>query len=568
MSSNSQKTIKASCRQFVFFALFSVYCVSIVAQNNAQGMFFHKKTYTKEVLPTFADVSDKLPEPVMNEKPLWVEVYWKAWELAFKQLYEPTEENGFVSPYFDAAFNSCVFLWDMSFITFFTNYGYPWIHGIASLDNFYAKQHPTGEICREIFRRDGTDSYWANRDDKPLYSQLGYITEFEGFTDKNRMSVTYVGRDVPVPNPRVTLDGLNHPILAWAEWESFKLTGDRERLRQVYLPLVKYYEALKKYIRQGNGLYMTDRNSMDNSPRNPWLRGGGTGVDISAEMALFARNLADITGVLGDAERQKHYTKEADELSTVINKKMWNDRHQFYFDLNLAEEQCDIKTVAGFWPLIAQVASPAQAKHLAAHLRNPRTFGRLYPVPSLSADAEGYVSHGGYWRGAVWPPTNTMVVLGLEKYGYDSLAYTLAIKHLEQIAGVYSHTGTIWENYAADFQSYGFFVNGLPVKKNFVGWSGIGPIKFLLEYGIGLKADAVGNKIVWTLHSPDDVGCNRFSFNGARVHLLAKKAQNGIREIHVESDKNFLLEVKSKGEKYSFPVRTGKQTFPVPEKGS
>jgi glycogen debranching enzyme len=542
-----------------------VCCVNAIAQNNEQGGFFYKKTYTKEVVPTFASVSDKLPEPIMNEKPLWVEVYWKAWELAFKQLYEPTEANGFVSPYFDAAFNRCVFLWDMSFITFFTNYGYPWIHGIASLDNFYAKQHPTGEICREIFRSDGTDSYWANLSDEPLYTRLGYIIDFEGFTDKNRMSVTYVGREIPVPNPRLTLDGLNHPILAWAEWESFKLTGDRERLQQVYLPLVKYYEALQKYIRQGNGLYMTDRNSMDNSLRNPWLRGGGTGIDISSEMALFARNLADMAGVLGNTERQNHYIKEAEVLSAVINEKMWNDESQFYFDLNLDEELCDIKTVAGFWPLIAQVASSVQAKHLAAHLQNPRTFGRLYPVPSLSADVEGYISHGGYWRGAVWPPTNTMVVLGLEKYGYDSLAYTIAMKHIEQIAGVYRHTGTIWENYAADFQSQGFFENGQPVKKNFVGWSGIGPIRFLLEYGIGLKADAVGNKIVWTLHSPDDVGCNRFSFNSACIHLLAKKTQNGIREIHIESDKDFLLEVKYHGAKYSFPVRTGKQTFSVPD---
>jgi glycogen debranching enzyme len=313
---------------------------------------------------------------------------------------------------------------------------------------------------------------------------------------------------------------------------------------------------------------MTDRNSMDDSPRNPWLRGGGTAVDISAEMALFARNLADIAGVLGKTERQRHYTKEADDLSAVINEKMWNDKSRFYFDLNLEEEQCDIKTVAGFWPLIAQAASPAQAKHLAEHLQNPKTFGRLYPVPSLSADAKEYVSHGGYWRGAVWPPTNTMVVLGLEKYGFDSLAYIIAKKHLEQVVGVYSHTGTIWENYATDFLSQGFFVNGQPVKKNFVGWSGIGPIKFLLEYGVGLKADAVNNKIVWTIRSLDDVGCNRFTFNKAGIHLLAKKAQNGIREIHVESDKDFLLEVKYNGEKYSFPVRTGKQTFSLPEKGS
>ena len=47
----------------------------------------------------------------------------------------------------------------------------------------------------------------------------------------------------------LTLDALNHPILAWAELESFRIHGDRVRLAAVYEPLVRYYRALQKYIR-------------------------------------------------------------------------------------------------------------------------------------------------------------------------------------------------------------------------------------------------------------------------------------------------------------------------------
>ena len=49
----------------------------------------------------------------------------------------------------------------------------------------------------------------------------------------------------------------------------------------------------------------------------------------------------------------------------------------------------------------ALVALP-DAAALAAELRNPRTFGRHHPVPTLAADEKGYDPAGGYWRGAVW----------------------------------------------------------------------------------------------------------------------------------------------------------------------
>ncbi|GHV64605.1 hypothetical protein FACS1894199_03250 [Bacteroidia bacterium] len=453
--------------------MFSVVCFGQQPNTaTGQGMYFAKKSYVqKSPLPTYQQIKQDLPQPIYDENPLWLDVWWKAWELAFDHFYEPSKESGFVSPHFDAAFDASMFLWDASFITMFTNYAHPMVSSIAGLDNFYCKQYPDGEICREIIRATGKDQKaWVNTENVPLYSAFGY---FFVAGQSERTTIKYIGRPTPSPNPHNTLDALNHPILAWAEWESYKITGDKERLKIVLEPLVKYYEALQKYIQQGNGLYMTDWAGMDNSQRNSWLAGGGTGVDISSEMALFARNLSDIAGVLGKKDLAKQYAREADELSAIINKKMWNDRDGFYFDLNLNEEQSSIKTIAGFWPLVGGVASAQQAQALAAQLQNPKTFGRAYPVPTLSADQKAYDPRGDYWNGSNWAPTNTMVIRGLEKYGYDSLARTIALKHLEQVAGVFKQTNTIWENYMPDSLSYGLHLNGKPVAKDFVGWSGI-----------------------------------------------------------------------------------------------
>ena len=358
---------------------------------------------------------------------------------AFRNFYEPKPGSGFVSQFIDAAFNQNIFLWDTCFMTMFCNYGHPLVPGICSLDNFYAKQYEDGEICREIDRTTGRDYVeWVNREQKDLFSRWSHF------------SVTYVGREVPKPPPHLTLDALNHPIFAWAELESVRVTGDRSRLNLVYEPLVHYYRALQKYIRQGNGLYMTDWASMDNSPRNPYLAKGGTAVDTSSQMVLFGNQLAEIADLLGKKDEAAAFRKEAAELARIINEKMWDPKRKFYFDLTVDGKQAPAKTVAAFWTLLAGVASPEQADALAAELRNPQSFGRMHRVPTTPADQAGFDPAGGYWRGAVWAPTNTMVIRGLERYGKHDLAREIAMEHLRMVGEVFRTTGTVWENYAPD----------------------------------------------------------------------------------------------------------------------
>lgn len=522
-------------------------------QDQTQETFFTKQ-YDPHPLPQFNKTKHSLPHPICREHPIWVKTYWKTWELAFKNFYTPTPGSGFVSPFADAAFNKNIFFWDTAIMTMFLNTAHPLVPGISSLDNFYVKQHPTGEICREINRASGVDfKLWRNTENLPLFSRWGFVED----TTRPCTPVRYLGREVPTPNPVLTLDALNHPIAAWAELESYRWTADTSRLVQVILPLTKYYEALKKYIRQGNGLYITDWASMDNSPRNSCLANGGTGIDISSEMVLFARNLADISTILGHKQDAQQFTNEADSLATIINKKMWNERQQFYFDLTINEEFCPVKTIAAFWTLVSKTATPERAAWLADQLQNPKTFGRLHPVPTLAADEENYYPGGGYWSGSVWTATNTMVLKGLEAYGYDDLAEHIARKHLDAMASVYKKTGTIWENYAADGIKEGIQTNGKPVVRDMVGFSGVTPILHFLWYGIGLRPDAPHNQLVWKIDSPERCGCKKFRFNGHVVDLISRP-MHGSMSITVRSDGDFILKVLHDGKEKSVNIVKGK----------
>jgi len=294
---------------------------------------------------------------------------------------------------------------------------------------------------------------------------------------------------------------------------------------------------------------------MDNSPRNPYLEKGGTAVDTSSEMVLFGNQLGEIADLLGKKDAAVAFRKEAAELARIINAKMWDPRRKFYFDLTVDGKQAPAKTIAAFWTLLAGVASPEQAEALATELRNPESFGRKHRVPSAPADQPGFNPAGGYWRGDVWPPTNTMVIRGLERYGEYVLAREIALEHLRTVGEVFATTGTVWENYAPDAVK-----PGKPARRDFVGWTGIVPISYLLEYGIGLRADAPNNRLTWVLTSTKRCGCERFRFNGHTATLVAQPSNDpaGLVEVTVESDGQFQLWVECHGKRWEFNVKAGK----------
>jgi len=134
------------------------------------------------------------------------------------------------------------------------------------------------------------------------------------------------------------------------------------------------------------------------------------------------------------------------------------------------------------------------------------------------------------------------------------------VQHVNLVANVYKSTGTFWENYSPEEAA-----PGKPAKGDFVGWSGIGPIMFFLEYGIGLKPDAARNELIWDLEPGGRRGCDRFWFNGHVVSLIAQPYPGGSRKIllTVDSDGSFTLRIVRRGTNITFHVEEGKQQFTI-----
>lgn len=70
--------------------------------------------------PSFAESVHLLPAPWIESNgsasdgvdESMIAMYWKAWDLAFRNLRKVQSGNGFIQPFIDTAFNDCLFMWD------------------------------------------------------------------------------------------------------------------------------------------------------------------------------------------------------------------------------------------------------------------------------------------------------------------------------------------------------------------------------------------------------------------------------------------------------------------------
>lgn len=420
-------------------------------------------------LPKFESAQAQLPQPYWPANLPAIEAYWAAWKLAFQHLRKPGPPaegvKGHIRNSIDTAFNECIFMWDSAFILEFARYGRAAFDFQATLDNLYAAQHPDGFITREL-RPNGQDQ-WHRHD----LSSTG-------------------------PN-----------LLAWSEWNHYLATRDRGRLQRVFPALAAYHRWTRRYRSWpdhtyfGNGL----ATGMDNMPRlepglEPMLDHGHMAwIDLTAQALLSATILDRMAGEIGrDAPEFK---EEAETLRPIVSS-MWNPETRFFADRYRDGRLSPVRQLGAFWALLAGAAQPDQAQGMAAQLFDPALFWRLHPAASMAADAEGYESQGGYWRGGVWAPTNYLTLRALSEMGLDAEAHRLAMRHHACVTEIYQQTGTFWENYAPDA-----LTPGNPAKPDFVGWTGLTPIAILIEYLFGLRWD--GEILIWDVRITDEFGVDR-----------------------------------------------------------
>lgn len=446
-----------------------------------------------------------LPAPYWDGHQDEVDMYWHAWQIAVGNIRQPQEGSGFVSPYLDVAYNGNIFMWDDSFMMLFARYGHRFFPFQGTLDNFYARQHQDGFICREI-RADGTDCF-------------------------ERYDPTSTG-----PN-----------LLPWAELMYYRQFGDLDRLHRVFPALAAYANWWRLNRTWPDGTYWTSGwgTGMDNLPRVPagynqiFSNGHMSWLDANLQQLLIDWAILQIGFYTERWQEVEDMEDEMKHLKSFINDKMWDDETGFLYDVFADGSRGTAKTIAAFWALHTDALDKTRLDRLVEHLKDTTEFARSHRVPSLSADHRKYNPLGRYWQGGVWPNTDYMIIDGLWNKGYRDLAMEIARNHYGNVLKVWKDTGTFWEYYAPESAEPGFMA-----RRDFVGWTGLPPIAVFIEYILGIHSDFSEGTIEWNIHHTDAHGIERLPFGPdgtVSLKVARRTSSSKAPELSIKTDVPFDL---------------------------
>jgi putative isomerase len=172
-------------------------------------------------------------------------------------------------------------------------------------------------------------------------------------------------------------------------------------------------------------------------------------VGLNALYVADCSALADIADVLGRKVEAAELRLRAEEFGRRMEA-LWVPSAGLYLNRRTDTGEASPRvTPTMFYPLIARVPTLDRATEMVGqHLMNPLEFGGEFVIPSVSRKDPDFPRQH-YWHGAVWPPLNFLVYLGLRNYDLPAARRELAAKSMAIFLGEWKRKGYISENYSA-----------------------------------------------------------------------------------------------------------------------
>ncbi len=271
------------------------------------------------------------------------------------------------------------------------------------------------------------------------------------------------------------------PWFNWENWEIYKVSGDKDFLKQAYESGKRFYNYYTGNRDSDNdGLCEWGANAVLECVRDArvavWDEVGDPvnfeAADCNMMLVSEAKSLSAMAKELGMNDEAENWNLDAEKRTDLINKYMWDPVTGFYYNINKKDNSFTFKTkddlkrkeIIAFLALWSGVADKKQADLLVSHLTNPAEFWRKYGVPTLSAE-DSYYNPIGYWNGPVWVQWNYLVFRGLLNYGYKNEARELAERVMENMIHQLKTDHWFWEFYSPDDHQAGW-------NKTYI-WAGI-----------------------------------------------------------------------------------------------
>lgn len=269
------------------------------------------------------------------------------------------------------------------------------------------------------------------------------------------------------------------PVFAWATEILFSRGADKDFVNEVYPKLVlnaqwweknRLYEGLFFYDSADKDseqyqLHVQYETGWDNSARWDYPANEYWAIDLNCFMVMCYTSLSNLALIIENKEDSLKWQKKSNDLSSLINEKMWSKENKWYSDVNrFTNEISDTLTPASFMPLYIKIASEEQADSMRHIAEN----NFKCQMPTVSFDNKAYSND--YWRGPTWLNVAYFAAKGLRNYNFE-VAEKIKKSILDMCDG---NKDGIYENYNS-ITLEGQYCNRF-------GWSCVFILEFILNF--------------------------------------------------------------------------------------
>lgn len=203
-------------------------------------------------------------------------------------------------------------------------------------------------------------------------------------------------------------------------------------------------------------------------------------IDLNSCLYKYESDLAEYYKQIKNYRKSKIYQSAALKRKDEIIKLMWNKKKHFFFDYDHKnKKQSKFFSVAGFYPLWANIATEEQASYIRKYILPVFEYdGGIVNTQQnkLSEDLKQHDFPNG------WPHQQWITIKGLLNYGYIEDATRIAQKWLDMNHKLFLETGKFWEKHDVVKCDIGVFNPGRYPTQSGFGWTNAVFLRLVNEF--------------------------------------------------------------------------------------
>jgi len=286
--------------------------------------------------------------------------------------------------------------------------------------------------------------------------------------------------------------------LAGQYWQQ---TGDQQTIDAIWPNIEAALEWMDRYGDADGDGFLEYRRRVDSGLVNQGWKDSGDAVfhadgrladapialcEVQGYAYLAFTSASRLAGVRGDAALAARLSAKAQALREKFEAQFWDEELGMYvLALDGDKQPCRVRTSNAGQVLFTGIASPKRAERIAAVLSSSE-FLTGWGIRTVS-EREHRFNPTSYHNGSIWPHDNSLIALGLARYGHSELVARLTTAVLD--AAVHMDLRRLPELYCGIQRRRDKGPILYPVACSPQAWAAAAPFA-MLQACLGLEIDA------------------------------------------------------------------------------